>query len=99
MKLKQIILPVVAIVTVGIAYVSYSHSAVKNEPSLLMQNIDALTDGESDGGISVSDCYSSGNGAGGWYHECNGLTTTSTIFPCETEHYFQQGLGGTCYGG
>ena len=47
MKLKQLILPVVAIVSVGIAYASYSHSAAKSEPSLIFQNIEALTDGES----------------------------------------------------
>lgn len=68
MKLKQLILPVVAIVTVGIAYVSYNHSSPNGESSLVMQNIEALADGEED--CRFINGYSIFTGSTGGAYDC-----------------------------
>lgn len=99
-KLVKIALAI-AVVTTGSfsSYKAYRMYATENmENSLLIENIEALTQPES---INISTCYSKSSDTDlskqKSVYECNSYTTSGTIYSCPSnETYIVPGTSSSC---
>ena len=90
MKKKSLLQTALAVATLVVAgyggMKAYDNSYgknVNNDESMLMANVEALSDGE--GGTPRAQCYTTGTGDYGFYYACSDSTTTEMMYPCPPE--------------
>ena len=83
----------------GMKAYDYSYGKrVNSKDNMLMQNIEALSDGEGSG-LPYGTCYTKGSiGTPGFAIACNDSTTSEMMYPCATDMtFFIKGTSSVCY--